>query len=87
MYVSVSTTKIQLIAAAIPGNHDYKDLLRRIVCSLSNRECMLHLCESCPGKVALEHHLSDIFSSEHDLDNSVTYKQWAHTDRTVGQSS
>ena len=46
--------KSKLIAAAIPGSHDYKELLEKIVCSVSNRECMLHMCESCPGKVALE---------------------------------
>lgn len=44
---------------------------------------MLHLCEHCPGKNLLEHHLSDIFSlHDYDFDDSVTYKQWAHTDRT-----
>ena len=36
-----------------------------------------------PGKVALEQYLTDIFSSDDfDSDDTVTYKQWTHVDRT-----
>ena len=36
----------KLITAVIPGSHDYEDLLEKIVCSMNDRNCMLHLCES-----------------------------------------
>ena len=72
------------ITAVIPDSHNYKGLLEKIVCSVNNRKCMLHLCESCCGKLGLELYLSDLFSL-HDLDSDdlMTYKQWAHTDRTA----
>uniref|UniRef100_A0A0L8GYK2 Uncharacterized protein n=1 Tax=Octopus bimaculoides TaxID=37653 RepID=A0A0L8GYK2_OCTBM len=74
----------KLIVAAIPGSHNYKDLLGKMACSMSNHDYMLLLCESCPGKIVFEQHLLDVFSS-HDFDSSdlVMYKQWAHIDRTA----
>ena len=74
----------KLITAVIPDSHDYKDLLEKIVCSVNDRKCMLHLCESCSGKLGLEQYLSDLFSHhDFDSDDTMTYKQWAHTDRTA----
>ena len=74
----------KLITAVIPDSHDYKDLLEKIVCSVNDRKCMLHLCESCSGKLGLEQYLSDLFSlHDFDSDDMMTYKQWAHTDRTA----
>ena len=65
-------------------SHDYKDLLEKIVCSVNDCKCMLHLCESCSGKLGLELYLSDLFSLlDFDSDDMRTYKQWAHTDRTA----
>ena len=74
----------KLITAVIPDSHDYKDLLEKIVCSVNDRKCMLHLCESCSGKLGLEQYLSDLFClHDFDSDDMMTYKQWAHTDRTA----
>ena len=56
----------------------------KIVCSVNDRKCMLHLCESCSGKLGLKQYLSDLFSlHDFDSDDMMTYKQWAHTDRTA----
>ena len=74
----------KLITAVIPDSHDYKDLLEKIVCSVNDRKCMLHLCVSCSGKLGLKLYLSDLFSPhDFDSDDMMTYKQWAHTDRTA----
>ena len=55
----------KLITAVIPDSHDYKDLLEKIVCSVNDRKCMLHLCVSCSGKLGLElyNFVGSIFSS------------------------
>ena len=73
----------KLITASIPENISYKDILEKLVCSVENRDCMLHLCENCPGKDALEDYLSEIFANnDYDTDDTIVYKQWVHTDRT-----
>ena len=38
---------IMLLTAAIPSKQDYKNILSKLICSLENRTCMLHLCELC----------------------------------------
>ena len=58
-------------------------LLSKIVCNLENRDCMIHLCDKCPGKDALHEYLADLFDSyDFDLDESICYKQWGQTDRS-----
>ena len=37
----------------------YKNLISKIVCDSTNRECMLHRCENCPGKEALRTFLNE----------------------------
>jgi len=74
---------VKLLLAAIPQHNDYKDLLLKIVCNTENRQCMLHLCENCPGKTALYDYLLGLFSdNDIDPEDIITYKQWVHTDRT-----
>ena len=57
----------------------YKDLINKVVCDPSNRECMMHRCTNCPGINALhkflEEELSDI-----DPDFQFLYSQWQNTD-------
>jgi len=31
---------------------DYKDLMKVLVCDVASKNCMVHRCESCPGKSA-----------------------------------
>ena len=63
---------------------DYKDLLKKLVCSTDNRECMLHLCTACPGKEEFNKVLTELFEDDnYELDDTVRYKQWVHTDRTT----
>jgi hypothetical protein len=61
----------------------YKDLMQKLVCSTSDRLCMLHRCPNCPGSEALLEHLEGILEAvDVSLDDSVQYKQWVSTDRT-----
>lgn len=74
----------KLLVAALPDRSDYKDLLSKMVCSLDNRNCMMQMCEKCPGRSALREYLSGVFSENNiDFDDSINYKQWVHTDRTA----
>jgi len=74
----------KLFLSAVPGRHDYKDVLGILVCDLEDRKCMLRECEKCPGKEAIISHLTRIFDeADMDLADKVDYKQWLHTDRTI----
>ena len=44
---------VKLLVCAIPGQCTYKELMGKVVCNSDNRNCMLHLCDDCPGKEAL----------------------------------
>jgi len=75
---------VVLLLAALPEQHTAQDLMAKIVCSLTTRDCMLHQCENCPGKLSLKSYLEDLFErNDIDGDDLVKYKQWLHTDRTT----
>lgn len=56
---------MKLIVSALPETLDYKDLLHKIVSSSENKECMMHLCDKCPGKDSLHDYLTELFEA-HD---------------------
>jgi hypothetical protein len=51
---------VKLLVQKIPGIADYKILLKLMVCSIENRDCMLHSCNKCPAKEVLLDYI-DIF--------------------------
>ena len=82
--VCESHQNVKLLVNAIPIQGDYKDLLLHMVCSTDDRECMIHLYDSCPGKEGLQAYLNEVFEqNDFDVDDVVSYKQWVHTDRTT----
>ena len=75
---------MKLIVSALPETLDYKDLLHKIVSSSENKECMMHLCDKCPGKDSLHDYLTELFEAhDQDDDDDISYKQWDQTDRSV----
>ena len=54
--------------------------MEMVVCSLSNKECMVHQCKNCPERENLTTILKQRqqFSEESD----IVFKQWETTDRT-----
>ena len=42
-----------LLLDAMEWDITYKDLIDKVVCDSSNRICMIHRCNSCPGSDAL----------------------------------
>ena len=74
----------KLMAADLPVQVDYKMLLQKMVCDVSNRNYMLRSCKNCPGTDELEKHLKQSFL-EHDFDkfDNVYFKQWVHREKGV----
>ena len=53
--------------------------MEKCVCSLTNRKCMMHLCNECPGEIGVKEFIETI---EHLVDvEEVKYKQWVTVDR------
>ncbi|XP_072043498.1 uncharacterized protein [Amphiura filiformis] len=74
---------LKLMVNVLPVTTDYKDVLSKLVCSLDNRDCMIHRCPACPGDENLRAFLSTMYeSADMDEDDIVSYKQWT----TSGQS-
>ena len=57
-------------------------MMKLLVCSTDNRNCMIHRCSDCPSSDILKNRLLSIIG-EYDDNTEVTYKQWAATDRST----
>ena len=74
----------KLLAAAVPGNIDYKEMLAKTVCDMENRDCMLHSCDNCPGVENFKEHALNTFTEKgFDLDDIVSFKQWMQKEKAV----
>ena len=55
----------------------------KVVCDVSDRNCMLHRCEKCPGAANLKEYLQSVFTERSiDEEDELTFKQWTNTDGT-----
>ena len=61
-------------------NEDYKEILSKAVCSLDNKDFMVHRFENCPGPEGVEAAIAKYFE-DNDPKEIIEYKQWIHTDR------
>ena len=79
MRLKVRGLKQELGKVGVNYETTYRDLLKKMTCSLSNSDCCLSMCDCCPGasKVIeeIESHLSASRISQ------VSYSQWLTTDR------
>jgi len=66
---------------AIACQLDYKQMMQIIVCDTTNKNCMVHRCSNCPGKVALISKLQELECLEET--SEIKFKQWQSTDRTT----
>ena len=61
----------------IPGKTDCKQFLLKYVCNASNRNCMLHFCDSCSHLNEVEKHLLNLFDENNfGTEDTVNFKQW-----------
>ena len=51
-----------LLVDALNVQDTFKTLMSKLVCSLENKECMIHRCEICPGGKNLREYLHTILS-------------------------
>nr|XP_047144280.1 uncharacterized protein LOC124817889 [Hydra vulgaris] len=59
-----------------------KELLPYIVCDITNKDCMMRICEKCPATMnALVEKLYDLLG-EFEEDDEIEFDQWSTTDRS-----
>jgi hypothetical protein len=75
---------VKLLLDSLPGPKlDHKSLMAKLVCDVSERNCMLHRCEKCPGSDSLREHLQSVYLERSiEEDDELAFKQWTHTDGT-----
>ena len=71
-----------LLVDALNWDFTYKDLMKKIVCDITNRECMMRHCPNCPGNGALRRFLDEELT-EFEPDSEFHYSQWETTDRAA----
>ena len=81
MFMCVCQKHQNSILAALAVDLEYKNLMKLIVCNTENRICMIHRCDSCPGKEALLKFLQNSFT-DLEPDNTIIFQQWRSTDRS-----
>ena len=65
---------VKLMLLSLPVKIDYKDVICKAVCYIDTRNCMLHLCENCPGKQDIHDYLINCFTNnENELDEDISY--------------
>ncbi len=74
----------QVIAGFAPWSKARSKMLTgKVVCDVSDRNCMLHCCEKCPGAANLKEYLQSVFTERSiDEEDELTFKQWTNTDGT-----
>ncbi|KAI9560602.1 hypothetical protein GHT06_011551 [Daphnia sinensis] len=70
-------TNVKLMLSAIGLGEERHLLMDKVVCSVYNKTCMMTRCPSCPKSEALESFLEDLIGDENE---TISYKQWTHTD-------
>ena len=73
-----------LLTMSLPLNFHYRDILKKVVCDISSRNCILHVYENCPGSDGVRNFITNCFiENNNDTDTEITYMQWMSTDRTT----
>ena len=74
---------VKLMLLSLPVKIDYKDVICKAVCNVDARNCMLHLCENCPGKQDTHDLINCFTNNENELDEDILYMQWLSMDQTT----
>ena len=69
-----------LLIDAVNWDITYKDLILKIVCDSTRKECIMHQCESCPARAGLKQILDEQLSDV-DSESEFHYNQWDTTHR------
>ena len=80
-FVCVCAIHQNTILACYALNLDCKDLINKVVCSNTNKLCMVHRCPNFPGKDHLIEYLYEIISD--NTEDEIDFQQWESTDKTT----
>ena len=69
-----------LLIDAVNWDITYKDLILKIVCDSTRKECIMHQCESCPARAGLKQILDEQLSDV-DSESEFHYNKWDTADR------
>jgi hypothetical protein len=75
--VCIYHQNVKLMLSAIGLGEERHLLMDKVVCSVYNKMCMVNRCPSCPKSEALESFSEDLIGDENE---TISYKQWTHTD-------
>ena len=75
---------VKLLKMPLPSKFDYKDILKKVVCDINSRNCMLHVSQNCPGLDGVRNFITNYFNENNiDTDKEIIYMQCISTDRTT----
>ena len=69
------------ILACCALNLDYKDVINKVVCSNTNKLCIVHHRPNCPAKDNLIEYLYQSISD--NTEDEIDFQQWESTNRTT----
>ena len=72
--------KLQVAALGVKGLAIY-ELMRKSVCDMNSRTCMLHTCNNCPREKGVRDYLNALVEKEDRLGTEVRFKKWLSVDR------
>lgn len=74
---------VKLMPAGVSLKTDkYKTLIKKTVCYMESKECMLYVCKECYGQeTSAEYLWQIIIANDIDPDFVIEFHQWFHTDR------
>ena len=64
---------VKLLTISLPLKSDNKDILKKVVCNINSRNCMMHVCENYPGLDGARNFTINCFNeNNNDTDNVIT---------------
>ena len=73
---------VKLMLSTVDRSLDYKEVLKLCVCDVSNPDCMLNHCDSCPRESVIKLFLVDKLVMKYSRDSTIKFSQWISTDRS-----
>ena len=84
---NIAISKIaKLSVDALPQDISYMQLLTKLLCNITNRDCMLHNCDDCTGEKNLGAYLDSLFNEAVECGegyDEVCYHQWHKVEKGI----
>ena len=73
---------VKLMLSTVDRSLNYREVLKLCVCDVSNPDCMLNHCDSCPHESVIKLFLVDKLLMKYSRDSTINFSQWISTDRS-----